>query len=176
MKNLCFLVVILILPVCFALDHNNLAIRAEEVYNFIEANYTLGEDVRIITRNIGVGAAEAKRYPGDLVIILDSDKLEGISDEQLKGLMAHEMAHLEIYLNKTWIEMVLFSIRYELSADFRKSAEREADMNSISKGFGKELEDFRTYRLQTASPADRKFLGENYLSPEEIHDYLERGQ
>ena len=97
-------------------------------------------------------------------------QLQGINNVELKGLLAHEMSHLETYSKMNYIQLIFYALHYESSDDFEKQVERSTDMKAIEKGYGKELSDYREFRLKTANEKDRKVLEKYYLGVEEIED------
>lgn len=159
-------------------SYSDLLERGNRISGEIKNNFSFigNEEIKIIIEKVNHGSAEAKRYPSKgNKIIIDSDKLQNVSDFELRGLFSHEIAHLESYSEMNWLQLGVFAIRYSVSDAFKKKVERETDVASVEKGFGKELLAFREYRLKTASKDDKKTLIAYYLSPEEIKK-LEKGQ
>src|SRR3989344_2442449 len=139
--------------------------------DYVKANFSSlnNKDVRIVTRDVDNGSAEAKRYP--LIgyeIIIDPEDLQNVGDFELQGLFSHELSHIEYYSEISWLQLGIFAVRYFVSNDFKKKVEGETDFRAIEKGFGEELLAFRENRLTTGSENDNKILIDYYLSPEEI--------
>ncbi len=139
----------------------------------LKGNFSLS-NVELKFADVRDGSAEAKRYPfRGYVIVLDYSELENASDFELRGMMAHELGHLETYSRMSWLGLAGYALHYEFSSKFRKEVERETDMIVIQHGFGEELLAFREYRLRTGSEKDKKILGDYYLSLEEIKKLTE---
>jgi len=134
----------------------------------LKGNFSLS-NVELKFADVRDGSAEAKRYPfRGYFIVLDYSELGNASDFELRGMIAHELGHLETYSRMSWLGLGIYGMRYEFSREFRKEVERETDVIAIRHGFGEELLAFREYRLRTGSEKDRKILEDFYLSLEEI--------
>lgn len=69
--------------------------------------------------------------------VRNSKKLEvtELSDDILIGWFAHELGHIVDYMHRSPMGMILYGIRYLLSAEFRKKIEHRADEIAIAQGF-----------------------------------------
>ena len=149
-----------------SLEERSISIVAEMRQNF---SIPETEKITISLASVENGAAEARKYPfKGAVIKLDENELSNLSDDELAGLMAHELAHIRVYSGMNWASLVFYGLRYEFSDSFKREVERGTDILTIQHGFGKELASFREYRLRTANDADREMLRDYYLSPKEI--------
>ncbi len=177
MKFYLFVLVIVMLafvPVVDSADSTDVIARAINLSGEIRGNYSISGEIRFVSGDIKVGNAETRRYPsGDYVIILDDEQLSSVNDEELKGLLAHEMVHLEDYSAMSLVGVGFLALRYVFSDDFRKNYERATDIRTIEKGFGEELLAFREYDFEIANEEEAIVLRENYLSPEEIRGAIE---
>jgi hypothetical protein len=177
--NICRCLFILILIVCslhavVAKDAELFTQRSELIFNEVIVDFPSLRNINVgITfENVDEGSAETRAYPfGFYKIILDTDELTNSTDNELKGMFAHELSHIEFYYSIDWISLGIFTIGYVSSNTFKRFVERSTDMSAISHGFGNELELFRAYRLRTASATDKIILEKYYLSPEEISIY-----
>jgi len=142
-----------------------------EIINEIKVNFSLSKEVRIIFKDLAEGAAETQKLPfRGYIIFIDKDKLTGASKTMIKGLLAHELAHIEDFNDKGWFYLMIFVLKYKFSDNFRKRVEYSADKIAIKAGFRRELRRYREYRLKTGSEQDRKVLEKYYLSPKEIEN------
>ncbi len=171
MKTYLFILLLLI-PLSNAMSEDELISNSIEIISDIKQDYTISGSIDLITLRIDEGSAEARRYPSGNIIALDAEDLSTINNIQLKGLLAHELAHLESYSEMNYLQLLIFGMRYSISSNFQKEVEREADIKAIEKGFGEELLVYRIYRLESASDADKKMIMKNYLSPKEIEDKI----
>lgn len=71
--------------------------------------------------------------------------IEDIPAEVLTGWFAHELGHIQDYLDRSSTEMVWFGLRYVTSEKFLKEAEWRADQNAIDAGFIEQLVQMRNY-------------------------------
>ena len=66
-----------------------------------------------------------------------------LSQKALKGLLAHEMAHVYQYQQGTFFDLLILMTKYSFSfisnKKFIQEFEKNADMIVIKHGFGKEL-------------------------------------
>ena len=106
------------------------------------------------------------------MVLLDVTKSENISDYELKGLLAHELSHLEEYSRMSFHRFLAFAIHYLFSDNFKREVERATDVKTIEKGYGKELLAYHKYKLGKANTADLKHLEYYYLGVEEIKMHL----
>lgn len=149
--------------------------RVDRISEEIIENYQIEGDLKYYYKDLN-GGAETRKYPFNRYgVILDSEFLQDTNDEELKGLLAHELAHIEDYSSMTFPEFLLFGAIYILFEDFQRDVERETDKTAIGKGFGKELLAFREYSLKSEDSAYVERVKKNYLSPEEIIEYSEGG-
>jgi hypothetical protein len=96
-----------------------------------------------------------------------------IPEQALTGILGHELAHLLTYNNKTSIQLIFYAFKYLLN---KKEIERETDMITIQRGFGKNLIDYNLFILNSnlVSKQYLKNRYNNYLSVNEIQDNLHR--
>ena len=152
-----------------SLEERSISIVAEMRQNF---SIPETEKITISLASVENGAAEARKYPfKGAVIKLDENELSNLSDDELAGLMAHELAHIRVYSWMNWASLVFYGLRYEFSDSFKREVERGTDTRAIQIGFGRELGAFRNYRLRTANDADKKIIEKYYLSSEEIRNF-----
>ena len=91
----------------------------------------------------------------------------------VKGILIHELCHLESFKEQKFSKNLLNAIKYWLSKSERKKVERETDKTVISKGYAKDL-----YFTRMHSRKWRKKKGLNldhfYMTPEEIKSYAQK--
>lgn len=69
----------------------------------------------------------------------DSFRVDELPEDVLIGWFAHELGHVKDYQDHSLIGMLLFGIKYVLSARFRKKIEHRADQIAIEHGFHNEV-------------------------------------
>lgn len=108
--------------------------------------------------------------------ILITTKIRKLSDKELKGLLAHELCHVEDELKMGFFKFLLAIIPYLFLWTFGKKAlgdiERKTDMKAIRKGYGKEV---YAHTLRWEKSLSKKEIKEirsiGYMSSEEIKKY-----
>lgn len=94
--------------------------------------------------------------------------------EMQLGVIGHELVHVLQFMYCDRIELLKTLMLY-LMPSFQKRIERGADIGAIEHGFGKELHKHAVYiRSIPGYVEQRKAIVENYLSPEEILEHIER--
>ncbi len=93
----------------------------------------------------------------------------------LLGWFVHELGHIKDYEKRSTWGMIWFGIAYYFSADYKISAERQADLYAISKGCGKYLIATKNFILSSADlPAFyKRKIRSLYMSPEEVAQIIE---
>jgi hypothetical protein len=66
-------------------------------------------------------------------------KARRYSKPALKGLLVHELSHLDIILRKSFLNKIKFAFKFIFTKKGRKDNETAADMLTIKKGYGKDL-------------------------------------
>ncbi len=90
------------------------------------------------------------------------------------GIIAHELSHIVDYQKRKTFSMMKCGLYYSIFKHYHRTLERNTDMLVIQKGLAHQLYAFSNYVLNksSASPEYKEFKRKNYLSPEEISDYL----
>ncbi len=176
MRYLCvlLLVAVLLCPQARTENIDEFKIRSSKVFSSVDNNFSLPKQgVQLEYRKINDGSAEARKTLFGYHIALDYEELENASNFELEGMFAHELSHIESYIDMNWFDIVIYAVKYQMFPGFRKEVEVNTDRRAIAMGFGTQLKSFREYRLRTASDSDKERLQKNYLSPEEIRTLTE---
>lgn len=90
------------------------------------------------------------------------------------GIIAHELSHIKDYENRSTFSLIQCGIYYSIFKHYHRNLERETDMMVIKKGLGHQLFKFTNYVLHKSNASEeyKEFKLKNYLSPNEINDYL----
>ncbi len=96
--------------------------------------------------------------------------LSELNIKQQVGIIAHELAHVLDFENRSNLSIVQCGIFYKCSENYHQKLERATDEMVINKGLGNELYDFTNYviNFSNASREYIQFKKKNYLLPEEI--------
>lgn len=98
-------------------------------------------------------------------LIFDSQ----ISDDALKGILAHELVHTEDYYGSTTIgTLIPIGIKVSLPKS-RVQYERKTDLKTILKGFAEELIAYKDFQYPLLNPEQLRKKKREYLTPEEIN-------
>ncbi len=101
-------------------------------------------------------------------------KLRKLPDEFLKGILAHELSHIEIFGKRNFIRKIISGLKYFISRVSREKEEKSTDRMAIEKGYGKELYSFRKYNLSVADKKTKERIRKYYLFPEEIKKHMKK--
>lgn len=103
-------------------------------------------------------------------------KVEELPEKVLIGWFAHELGHVQDYLNRSAWGMIKFGLGYSLFPTFQMGAERKADIYAIKAGFAKEILETKKYILShTSLPSRYKDRIERfYMSPDEVAIYVDK--
>lgn len=89
------------------------------------------------------------------------------------GVLGHELGHVLQYSRCEPLQL-LRTLAFYMAGSFKRKLEREADMEAIKHGLGKELLLHAEYiRLIPGYADKRPELNRDYLKPEEIVHYME---
>lgn len=91
-----------------------------------------------------------------------------ISDEALKGVLAHELIHTEDYVQgNTFNSIIPIGVKVSFK-ESRVQYERKTDLKVIVKGLGRELFEYRNWQYPLLSEKELLVKKKEYLTPEEI--------
>jgi hypothetical protein len=118
-----------------------------------------------------VYAPMLKKYSGGALYpfswIFLSKKTDSFSKILIKGLLAHELAHLEIFYLRNFFKNLFIGAGYHLKSKIRKIEEDNAIKLAVERGYAKEH-----YELTKLSEKlHGKSLHKYYMTAEEIKKY-----
>lgn len=104
-----------------------------------------------------------------------------LPSDVLVGWFGHELGHIKDYQHRSALNLMLFGLRYLLSSNYIKGAERRADSIAVAKGMGPYILKTKAFILENADLPEtyKNRVLEFYPSPEEIMhmiDELENGK
>ncbi len=113
-------------------------------------------------------------------MILDDKKipLQNLPPQVLKGWLSHELGHIVDYSHRSSLNLIFFGLRYALSPEFVKQAERTADLYAIEHGFGECIIATKEYILKQSSlpEAYRQKIDSLYMSSEEVLKLIQQSE
>ena len=104
-------------------------------------------------------------YPLPIIFINKSFKDSSLS--RIKGVLVHELCHLEIFFNRGFFKNTIKGILYHISSKHRRIEEREAEELAIEKGYAHEI---YTAALESNKLKTKK-ISSYYMSIDEIKRY-----
>ncbi len=123
--------------------------------------------------NFGKAVAVVVYYHFFSYIII-SQYMDLLNRNEAKSILAHELAHLSIIYRMTFKQKVSF-LSWFISKKVRAKFERNADLLSIKKGYGKWKISANKKLLRNRTDKEiRKRESYGYLSNEEIKMYMRR--
>lgn len=120
----------------------------ENIVNTVKKSFPHIKDKEIKIKFIGLPYFYFQAFPENrhYTIEIDSEAVPKIKNKRvLIGGIAHEIAHLEIDHNLRGIAKEQDSDRYAHSLVYRRYCERMADVETILRGYGKELYSFQRF-------------------------------
>jgi hypothetical protein len=117
---------------------------------------------------LGKGSASAFPFPP---IVTVSTKVRNYSEDSIKGLFAHELAHMDNNRDKS----IFYFVGWVFDKKVRAEYEREADEKVIEVGLGQYLLASAETDATLYSPEEleKRYSVYGYLSPEEIIQEME---
>ena len=120
-----------------------------------------------------------KRYYGisyDFVLFKHigiSEKSRKYSKKALKGLLAHELSHLENSTKMSFYRKIIYFIKWFFSKKIKAEYETMADMLLIKKGYGKEYSQFVIEGLKGKNKEYLKRRKEKgYFNLKQVKEYM----
>lgn len=120
---------------------------------------------------------ENRRYKIFINIVPSIDApLEDFPKNVIKGILAHELAHIAYYSQTNNIRLISDFLRYPVNCPFKKEFERNTDLIAIQHGLGKYLKEAWQYTgfdapISDVMKAKKRFY---YLSPLEIEKQMKK--
>ena len=148
--------------------------RCDKIIRKIIKKYDLPRNsVLIEVRNLDRFSMLAKRVSGGKYkVIIDYSKYDDTSDKEIAGALAHELVHFEYYQKWSYFRYLLEYFLYKVSEAHMAKIEKSIDIETIKKGFGKELAANRKYRYNKADKKEKILLEKFYMGPKEIKEKM----
>lgn len=92
------------------------------------------------------------------------------------GVLAHELAHIKYYEQKSSISLVFMGIKYLINKKFKRKIEKNTDLTVINKGLGFQLYSFNKEALSLpfVDESKKEYKKEYYMTPQEILTVINR--
>lgn len=104
-------------------------------------------------------------------------KFESLDSISKRGIIAHELCHVVDFESNSSFYPIIVGAAY-LNKEKWANFERKIDLMTIEHGFGKELHSWNSLALELSkeNEAYHQFKLDNYMSPDEIINYLESSE
>lgn len=106
------------------------------------------------------------------IIIKISPRMDTYLVKLNKGVLAHELSHMEDWCSMGWFNFYILRDLKMCFDKYIKEEEIRADKIMIQKGYGKSLYLQRKHRFKSKNSKDVK-IRKNYWSPDEIKSYAQ---
>lgn len=105
----------------------------------------------------------------------DSLKVDELPEDVLIGWFAHELGHVKDYQDHSLIGMLIFGLKYVLSARFRKKIEHRADQIAIEHGFHNEVLATKKFLFhhEAIENSYRLKMKRFYMPMRDVEDWIE---
>jgi len=110
---------------------------------------------------------------GEYKILISYDKYKDSSDEVITGGLAHELSHFEDFETYSILDWIIGHILFRISKSYRRRIEARMDIETIKKGYGKELLANRKERTRKNVKVV-KFNQGVYMTPEELKREIDK--
>ena len=150
--------------------------RCDKLLSKVRKNFPILRTVKINLeiKPLKTGSMYASKRFGYYVLTIDPLKYADANDKEVIGALAHELMHFETYEKFGWLRYLAEEFAFLFSKKLMSKYERQNDINTIKRGYGKEIFANRVYRLSKISKQEYKKIGSCYLMPKEIKQYMKK--
>jgi len=106
--------------------------------------------------------------------IIVHPKVQKYSKSSLDALFVHELAHLNLIINRTFIDKIKFLFKWLFTKKGKEDFERDADILTVKKGYGKERLKLIEESKKTYTKQQLKKMRKGYLTPKQIKYYMKK--
>jgi hypothetical protein len=96
------------------------------------------------------------------------------SEAALQAALAHELIHILDYTRLSPVALEKFTLKYATGDNSKY--ERATDQSALERGYGCGLIEYRRWLYAHVSPATEAAKRRNYLTPDEIEEWMEKGE
>lgn len=118
--------------------------KLEEIIRQMKRDFPKIKDKKIIAKYVRLPYffLTSSSENRSCTIEVDSYTMTNVSKRVIVGGLAHELAHLQIDESLRGLAKNLDAKRYNTSKVYKRAIERNADVEAISRGYGRELYSF----------------------------------
>ncbi len=101
-------------------------------------------------------------------------KVRKYSKYAVEALLAHELAHIDLIVNMNLSEKISLAFKWLFTKKGKENFERDADILTIKKGYGKGLINFREESTKTYTKKQLRKKRKGYLAISEIKNLMKK--
>ncbi|MFH1503637.1 MAG: hypothetical protein ABIE36_03190 [Candidatus Diapherotrites archaeon] len=106
--------------------------------------------------------------------IIVHPKARKYSKDSLKALFAHELSHIDLIVNMNLLEKIKFAFIWLFTKKGKEDFERDADILTIKKGYGKERLKLGEESKKTYTRNQWRNKRKGYLNPKQIKYHIKK--
>jgi len=106
--------------------------------------------------------------------IIVHPKVQRYSKPSLDALFVHELAHIDLIVNMNFIDKIKFAFRWLFTKKGKEYFERDADILTVKKGYGKERLKSIEESKKNYTKQQLKKMRKGYLTPKQIKYYMKK--
>jgi len=106
--------------------------------------------------------------------IIVHPKVQKYSKSSLDALFVHELAHLNLIINRTFIDKIKFAFIWLFTKKGKEDFEKDADILTVKKGYRKERIKLIEESKKTYTKQQLKKMRKGYLTPKQIKYYMKK--
>jgi hypothetical protein len=106
--------------------------------------------------------------------IIVHPKVQKYSKSSLNALLVHELAHIYLIVNRGFWEKIKFAFAWAFTKKGKENFEREADILTVKKGYGKSRITLLEESKKTYTKQQLKKMRKGYLTPKQIKYHIKK--
>lgn len=106
--------------------------------------------------------------------IIVHPKVQKYSKSSLDALFVHELAHINLIVNMNFIYKIKFMFRWLFTKKEKENFERDADILTVKKGYGKGRLKLKEESKKTYTRQQLKKMRKGYLTSKQIKNYIKK--
>jgi len=133
--------------------------------------------IKVYEFNLGKYYSGMALYLPFFKIILLGRKIRKYNNKAVKGILAHELCHFEQFSKFNWFKLLIYFFKYDVlrQQSFMIKVEKETDLLTIKKGYGKELlASIIERKKYSKNNKKAKLIRTRYFSENEIKSYMKK--
>jgi hypothetical protein len=109
-------------------------------------------------------------------ILALSTKCSILTKKELRGLIPHELSHMSNYQKNKWIGFCFDLLKYICNRKYTIENEKNADLLTIKKGYGKELVAIKKKGSQICKGTKFEKIFNHYMTVDEVEQHIQKSK